>query len=401
MTNHQRIYRYVIVYKISELAAKVGLSRTALLYYEKQGLITGHRLENGYRVYSDKDLQRLRLIQQLLAGGLTLKECKVCLEAKVDKQLLQSRLKALDIEIEQKQQSRYLLAAMLGEGDLKAWHTSLEKLAPDAHLDWLTKQGFSEKEALRLKWLSKDMNEHDVYMADFMTVFEPLERWGPGSESDTQKALSLLPQAPTNLLEVGCGKGLATQVLAQKTEAKITAIDNEQSALDRLTQRFKQQGISDRLETLCTSMTELPFADESFDLIWAEGSAYIMGVEKALQQWRPLLQQHTYLVISDLAWKTDTPSSESIEFWNQNYPDIQLVANRIEQIQQAGYRIVAHFPQSEEAWLDYYGPLGEQVIKLEPEMPSSAALKDIKHEVRISTKFADEFGYHFFVLAKS
>ena len=87
------------MYQISELAALVGLSRTALLYYEKQNLISGHRLENGYRVYSDKDLQRVRLIQQLHAGGLTLKECKVCLEAKIDRQLLQTRLKTLDKEI--------------------------------------------------------------------------------------------------------------------------------------------------------------------------------------------------------------------------------------------------------------------------------------------------------------
>lgn len=166
------------MYRISELAELVGLSRTALLYYEKQQLIKGHRLNNGYRVYSDKDLQRIRLIQQLQSGGLTLKECKACLEAKVDRQLLKNRLQELDREIAQKQQSRQLLAALLGEGDLKAWHENVDKVAPDAHLDWLIKQGFTEKEALRLKWLSKDMNEHDTYMADFMKVFETLERWG-------------------------------------------------------------------------------------------------------------------------------------------------------------------------------------------------------------------------------
>lgn len=388
------------MYQISELAAKVGLSRTALLYYEKQKLITGRRLENGYRIYSDKDLQRIRLIQQLLAGGLTLQECKICLEAKVDRQLLQSRLQALDEEIEQKQQSRQLLASMLGEGDLKAWHANLDKLAPDAHLEWLIKQGFNEKEALRLKWLSKDMNEHDLYIADFMKVFETLERWGPGSEVDTQKAWSLVPSTAVNILEVGCGKGLATQVLAEHSEASITAVDNEQVALDRLAQRFEQQGLSARLATICASMTELPFSDESFDLIWAEGSAYIMGIEKALMQWRPLLPKQGCLVISDLVWKTDNPNSESVEFWKHNYPDIQPVATRIEQMKHAGYRVVAHFPQSKQAWLDYYGPLGERAKELESAMPNSAALKDIKHEVDICSQFAAEFGYHFFVLEK-
>jgi len=386
------------VYRISELAAKVGLSRTALLYYEKQKLISGSRLNNGYRVYSEKDLQRVRLIKQLLAGGLTLKECKVCLEAKVDRQLLKNRLKALDQEIEQKQQSRTLLAAMLGEGDLTAWHQSLDKLAPDAHLDWLIKQGFNEKEALRLKWLSKDMNKHDLYMADFMRVFEKLERWGPGSESETQKALSLVPKPPGNILEIGCGKGLATKVLAEYSQAEITAVDNEPSALDRLAQRFKQQGNSERLKTMCASMTELPFAKESFDLIWAEGSAYIMGVVKALTAWKPLLRQQGYLMVSDMVWRTDNPSRESIEFWNNEYPDMQSVQTRIEQMKKCGYQVVEHFPLSEEAWLNYYSPLAKRVTECASEMPSSEALKDIKHEVNICTQFADEFGYHVFIL---
>lgn len=389
------------MYKISELAVKAGLSRTTLLYYEKQKLISGRRLENGYRVYSDKDLQRLRLIQQLQAGGLTLKECKLCLEAKIDRQLLHDRLKTLDEEIEKKQQSRKLLAAILGDGDLKAWHKGLDYLAPDAHLDWLIKQGFSEKEALRLKWLSKDMNEHNLYMTDFMKVYQTLEYWGPGSEHDTQKALSLVPNAINNILDIGCGKGLATQVLAEHSEAKITAIDNEQSALDRLAHRFEQQGISGRLETLNASMTELPFARESFDLIWAEGSAYIMGVEKALTEWKPLLREPGCLVISDMVWKTDKPGKESIEFWRQEYPDIQLVQTRIEQMQKAGYRVIEHFPMSEQAWINYYGPLTKRVTELESEMPSSAALKDIRHEVSICTQFANEFGYHMFVLAKN
>ncbi|MCW0469860.1 hypothetical protein OH492_15190 [Vibrio chagasii] len=59
---------------------------------------------------------------------------------------------------------------MLGESGLEEWHESMDKLAPDAHLDWLIKQGFDEKQALRLSE-SKDMNEHEQYMADFGVIF--------------------------------------------------------------------------------------------------------------------------------------------------------------------------------------------------------------------------------------
>ncbi|MCG9662986.1 MerR family transcriptional regulator [Vibrio mediterranei] len=389
------------MYRISELAAMVGLSRTALLYYEKQKLISGRRLENGYRVYSDKDVQRVRLIQKLQAGGLTLKECKACLEAKVDRELLKNRLQVLQQEIEQKQQSLQLLAALLGEGDLKAWHGDLDKLAPDAHLDWLIKQGFSEKDALHLKWLSKDMNEHDEYMSDFMKVFQTLERWGPGSEEDTAKALNLLPTTPRNILEIGCGKGLATKVLAEQSNAVITAVDNESTALERLSERFAEQGWQDRLKTVTASMTELPFDKQSFELIWAEGSAYIMGIEKALMDWKPLLKQEGYLMVSDMVWKTTSPSDESKQFWSHEYPDIQLVETRLAQMKKAGYKVVDDFALSQSGWMNYYGPLGERVVELRSEMSNKPAWKDIQHEVHICTQYSDEFGYHLFLLKKS
>ncbi|WP_372836360.1 MerR family transcriptional regulator, partial [Pontibacterium sp.] len=162
------------MYRISELAEQVGLSRTTLLYYEKLGLIEGKRLGNGYRIYGEYDVQRLRLIQQLHAGGLTLNECKACLNARIDRQVLLNRLSQLDDEIAEKQSARRLLAALLGETGHKEWHETIDRVAPDVHLDWLIKQGFNEKEALRLKWLSKNMNEHERYMADFLRVYEAL-----------------------------------------------------------------------------------------------------------------------------------------------------------------------------------------------------------------------------------
>ncbi|GEA58817.1 MerR family transcriptional regulator [Vibrio comitans] len=389
------------MYRISELAQKVGLSRTALLYYEKLELISGVRLENGYRVYSDKDVQRVLLIQTLQAAGLTLKECKGCLEAKINRTLLINRLGELDREIKQKQHSRGVLAALLGEGDHRAWHETANQLAPDAHLDWLIKQGFDEKEALRLKWLSKDMNEHQDYMTDFIKVFETLDRWGPGSEQSTLNALNSVPLNSRNILEIGSGKGLATTVLANNTQAKITVVDNEQSALDRLGERFTEDGISERINPVCASMTELPFAPESFDLIWAEGSAYIMGVESALKQWRPILENDGVLMFSDLVWFTDARTPEAQAFWKGEYPDMHSVATRLEQIKTAGYKVIEHFPLSQQAWENYFLPVKQRVSELLPSMPDSNALNDLAKEVSIYERYLDEFGYEMFIVQKA
>ncbi len=383
------------MYRISQLAEQLGISRTTLLYYEKLGLIKGKRLENGYRTYSNADLQRLQLLQKLQAGGLTLKECQACLDTKVDRDMLVERLAQLDQEVEQKQRARALLASMLGESSLTEWHQSLDQLAPDAHFEWLMKQGFDEKQAMRLKWLSKDMNQHEQYMHDFMRVFEGLERWAPGSEMDTLNALNKVPHSAKQLLEIGCGQGIASQVLLNNSEAHLTAIDNEQVALDNL---HKVTDSTERLTTVCADMNALPFEPNSFDLIWSEGSAYIMGVENALKAWRSLLTDDGILVVSDLVWAVDSPDAESHLFWQKEYPDMTTVEVRVQQAKQAGYEVLETFPISDDAWDKYYLPLEQRLTQLEPEFKSSQAFADLTREVQAYKERHDQFDYQMFLL---
>jgi len=387
------------MYRISELAHRVDLSRSTLLYYEKIGLLRGRRRTNGYREYDDSDLQRLRLIQKLQAGGLNLNEVKACLDSRIDRSILRKRLAGLEEEIKEKEKSRDLLAGLLGERPLTEWHTSLNAVAPDAHVTWLLAQGFSEKDALRLKWLSKDMNEHDSYMADFMKIFETLERWGPGSADDTLRALSALPQEPARILEIGSGKGVATNVLAEHTEAVITAIDNEPTTIDALNKTMATRGLHTRVQGVCASMTDLPFDDGTFDLIWAEGSAYVMGVERALRDWKRLLRGPGMVVLSDLVWLREEPAADAVAFWNDEYPDMQTVAVRQEQIRATGYSIVSDFALSDESWSNYIEPLRKRVAELEDTGNASSAAKDIRTELDIYDWFlGKDFGYRFFVL---
>jgi DNA-binding transcriptional MerR regulator len=387
------------MYRISELAQRVRLSRSTLLYYEKIGLLRGRRCRNGYREYDDADLQRLRLIQKLQAGGLSLSEVKACLDSRIDRSILRKRLAGLDREIKEKQKSRDLLAGLLGERPLTEWHTALNVLAPDAHVTWLLAQGFSEKDALRLKWLSKDMNEHDSYMADFMKIFETLERWGPGSADETLRALSALPQKPSRILEIGSGKGVATHVLAEHTDAGIIAVDNEPIAIDALNDAMVTRGFHTRVQGVCASMTDLPFDDGSFDLIWSEGSAYVMGVERALRDWKRLLRGPGMVVLSDMVWLREEPAADAAAFWNDEYPDMQSVSVRQEQIRATGYAIVSDFALSDESWRNYIEPLRKRVAELEETGNASSAAKDIRTEIEIYDRFlGTEFGYRFFVL---
>ncbi|WP_462163270.1 MerR family transcriptional regulator [Pseudoalteromonas xiamenensis] len=388
------------MYRISELAELVGLSRTALLYYEKLELIVAKRRANGYRIYNDEDVQTVRLIQQLQNGGLTLAECKACLKSKLDKEVLNTRYTALKNDIEQKQRSLDLLAGLLGKSDSKSWHTTLAQIAPDAHLNWLKVQGYDEKQALRIRWLSKDMNEHEKYMHDFFSLFETVENWGPGSEDDTRKAFNSLGFKPQRILEIGCGNGNSTLRLAKLSDAHIVAIDNEQSALDRLSAKIALLSLDARISTHCMSMTDLEFADGRFDLIWAEASIYVMGVQNALQQWKRVLNENGCIVFSDLVWLSEQRSDAAQMFWNGEYPDMQNVATRISLIEKAGYQIIESFTLSENAWKQYYVPLETKLHALKSELNDSQAARDIQKEIDLYKNYLGEFGYQFFIIQK-
>ena len=390
------------MFLISELAKRVGVSRTTLLYYEKLGVIRGERLDNGYRVYTELDAQRLTLAMQLQAGGLSLKECIACLNGKIDKGILSERLRLLDEEIVQKQKARKLLSGLLGESSNRDFHAQLNELAPQAHYKWLLQQGFTEKEAQRIRWLSKDMNTHDQYMQDFLTVFEPLTRWGPGDDSDTLKAISHIPRKASNILEIGSGKGLSTCLLAEHSNAQITAIDNEPIAVTNLAELIESKGYTEQITPMCASMTELPFKANSFDAILAESCVYIMGFEEALKQWQSVLKADGLIIVSDLVWLTSEPNEKYQSFWSAEYPAMTTVDTRLNQAKTLGFEVLEDFTLSSKAWQNYSQPLQARINELKANMQDSQAIKDIQRELDIYQLHDGlQFGYHFFVLKRN
>lgn len=60
----------------SEVQNKTGLTRKAIEYYEEKGIIDPVRLENGYRDYSEEDVEILEKVALFTKLGLSLKEIR-------------------------------------------------------------------------------------------------------------------------------------------------------------------------------------------------------------------------------------------------------------------------------------------------------------------------------------
>ncbi len=160
----------------------------------------------------------------------------------------------------------------------------------------------------------------------------------------TRKAFRMLPHLDKpRILDMGCGSGVPTLELARLSQGEVIGIDTDQPALDRLTTKIREAGLTGRVEALNRSMFDMDFPDASFDVIWSEGSIYVIGFERGLREWKRLLKPNGFMVVHD-------------EQGN--------VTEKLEQISNCGYELLGYFILSKETWwAEYFAPLEKLITQ--------------------------------------
>jgi len=246
-----------------------------------------------------------------------------------------------------------------------------------------------------------ELEEFPQYLVD---LYKDLPRCSPGTPETTKKAflmLDALPKMP-KILDIGCGTGMQTIELAKLSKGTIIAIDICEPFLDVLNKRAEKEGVSHQIETFHTSMFSLDFAEESFDVIWAEGSIYFYGFEKGLINWQKFLKKGGYFVVSELEWFKNDPPNELKEYWTVAFPEISNNESHLRIIKKTGYKLVGQFPFSSNDWLPMYSSLERKIQELrEIYKENNEALKEYdenQKEIEIFKKYNMFFGYMIYVL---
>jgi DNA-binding transcriptional MerR regulator len=175
---------------ISRLGRRYGISRSTLLYYDRIGLLrASSRSGARYRRYSDEDARRLELIRLYRAAGVPLAEIRRILDSPREALAgaLERRLEALQAELARIRAQQDVIIRILRRPDLarryrgldqrgwmglleavgldragmRRWHAEFERMAPEAHQDFLESLRIPAATAQELRrWAREGDRDH-------------------------------------------------------------------------------------------------------------------------------------------------------------------------------------------------------------------------------------------------
>ncbi|MDR2498930.1 MAG: class I SAM-dependent methyltransferase [Tannerellaceae bacterium] len=243
-------------------------------------------------------------------------------------------------------------------------------------------------------------------LACIIDFYKNLDRLGPGDDAQTMRAwntIKPMPDAPC-VADIGCGTGAQSAVIARETvAAEIVAVDFISDFLERAHDRFAKADL--RVQTLKANMDCLPFAEESFDIIWSEGAAYNMGFENAARYWNRFLKPNGCIALTELSWLRDSIPNRLKSYWKSNYPDLETIRGNIARLERSGYEMVAHFSLPRHCWTEnYYKPM---MAEFDPFLrrwnysaEAEALVAEAREEMAIYDEYCDIYGYEFYIARK-
>ena len=249
-------------------------------------------------------------------------------------------------------------------------------------------------------------NKEPIFEFDFSFIasfFRALERQGPGGDEQTLKALGFLPSVGSGLriADIGCGTGHQTEVLARHLDGTITAVDLLPEMIGELRLRMERAGLGHRVTALVGSMDDLPFRDEEFDIIWAEGSIYNIGFGRGLTEWRRFLKPGGVIAVTECSWLS--PSRRpTTAYIRENFPDIDTPSAKVRILENAGYVPLAHFALPAHCWTENYFALVDARIPafLEEQGHSPQAVRltgMMREEIAHYRDHGTDYGYVFYI----
>lgn len=117
-------------------------------------------------------------------------------------------------------------------------------------------------------------------------------------------------KTPTNVLDVGCGIGGTSRLLAERfPDAQVTGITLSPKQVERGTELAKERGITNARFQVMDALA-MDFPDNSFDLVWAcESGEHMPDKKKYVEEMTRVLKPGGSIVIATWCQREETPEN--------------------------------------------------------------------------------------------
>jgi len=116
------------------------------------------------------------------------------------------------------------------------------------------------------------VSEYHDSMVAFLEWIWGRDYMAPGGEGNVDKLVAGIELAGKRVLDIGCGIGGPTFVLACKYGAYVIGIDLEPQLIERATRRAAELGLSGQTGFRTVTLGPLPFPEGSFDVVFTSGA---------------------------------------------------------------------------------------------------------------------------------
>ncbi|MCY7336309.1 MAG: methyltransferase domain-containing protein [Chamaesiphon sp.] len=115
---------------------------------------------------------------------------------------------------------------------------------------------------------------------------------------------------PQNIIDVGCGIGGSSLYLAEKFGARVTGITLSPVQANRAKERARAAGLQAKTDFQVANALAMPFADDSFDLVWSlESGEHMPDKLKFLQECYRVLKPGGKLIFVTWCHRPTTPTT--------------------------------------------------------------------------------------------
>ena len=123
---------------IKDVEERTGLSRSNIRFYEKEKLIEPSRNEsNGYRDYSENDVENIKKIAYLRTLGISIEDIRSIISEKVTlREMLVKQNKVLKSQITDLNKAKFVCEKMLDEESISYEKLQIERYVTDLHDYW-------------------------------------------------------------------------------------------------------------------------------------------------------------------------------------------------------------------------------------------------------------------------